>query len=231
MTKKEIFIGREVAKGDLLIDKQYTSVGRKHARILRKPDGIYIEDLNSANGTFVNGKSVSLKKISASDKITLGGANSYELNIGKLLKMLPIADEEYQNRFRQLKHVYDDYQTESNRLQTKGQEDMMTKRMLPTTLLGTFTGIITLLVGNNLIQRLSIAIIGGVLTVVVFLVATKMASKSTKEMREKINLLNENFELDYVCPACGISFRGRSWEFLNKTGKCTACQRNFHTDS
>lgn len=228
MEKNEILIGREVPKDDFLIDKQYVSVGRKHARIIRKPDGIYIEDLDSANGTFVNGKSVSLKKINASDKIMLGGINYYELKLDDILKLLPISDVEFQTKFLELKQVYDDYQYESNRLQTKGQEDMMTKRMLPTMLLGSFTGIITLLAGNNIIQRLSIAIIGGILTVVVFLVATKMASNSTKNMREKLAQLNEQFELDYVCPACGMSFRGKSWEFHKRSGKCPACHREFH---
>jgi len=188
MEKDEILIGREVEKGEFLIDNQYVSIGRKHARIIRKPDGIYIEDLDSAHGTFVNGKPVNLKKITASDKITLGGIDYYELNMEKALKMLPISDEEFQSKFLQLKQVYDDYQAESNRLQTKGQEDMMTKRMLPTMLTGTFTGILTLLVGNNLIERLSIAVIGGIITVAVFLIATKMASKSTQIMREKLKI-------------------------------------------
>ena len=231
MDKGEIIIGREVAKGDFPIDKNYTSIGRKHARVFRKDDGIYIEDLDSVNGTFVNGKSVILKKISTSDKITLGGLTYYELDIEKVIRRLPLSDADFRSRFMQLKQVYDDYQRESTRLQTKGQEEMMTKRMLPTMLLGTFTGIITLIAGNNLFQRLTIAIIGGIATVVVFIVATKMATKSAQTMREEINRLNENYELDYVCPACGISFRGRSWEFLNKTGKCPACQRPFHPDT
>jgi len=231
MKKNEILIGREVAKGNYLVDKQYISIGRVHARILRKPDGIYIEDLNSANGTFVNGKSVGMKKIKTTDKITLGGVDYYELNLDNVLKLLPLSDEEFQNRFLQLKQVYENFQAESNRLQTDGQKDMMTKRFLPMTLVGTFTGIITLLFGNNKIERLSIAIIGGILMVVIFVVATKMASKSTQKMREQLTLLNENFELEYVCPACGISFKGRSWEFLNKNGKCPACHRKFHPDS
>jgi len=227
MEKNEILIGREVGKGDYLIDRQYTSVGRRHARIMRKSDGIYIEDLDSANGTFVNGKSVNLKKIKTSDKIMLGGISGYELKLENALKLLPLQDSEFHGRFMQLKQVYDHYQEESNFLQTKGQEDMMTKRMLPTMLLGVFTGILTAFVGNEAGVKICIAVIGGMLTVVVFLFATKMASRSNKKTKEKLNLLNENFELDYVCPACGTSFRGRSWEFLKRAGKCPSCQREF----
>jgi len=228
MEKDEILIGREVEKGEYSIDKQYVSIGRKHARIIRKPDGIYIEDLDSANGTFVNGKPVSLKKISASDNIMLGGINYYELNLEEVLKLLPMSNREFQTKFLQLKQVYDDYQTESANLQAKGQEDMMTKRMLPTMLLGIFTGIFTAFVGNNASVKIGIAIVGGILTVAVFLMATKMAGKSSKNMKEKLNRLNENFELDYICPACGASFKGRSWEFLKRAGKCHACHREFN---
>ena len=227
MEKNEILIGRQVEKGDYPVDEQYKSVGRKHARIIRKSDGFYIEDLDTANGTFVNGKSVSLKKINVSDKIFLGGVDYYELDLPKALKLLPLPEAEFQRKFLQLKQSYDDYQTESNLLQTKGQEEMMTKRMLPTMLLGTFTGIITLLFGNNLIERLSIAIVGGLLTVFVFLIATKMATKSAKKMRDELTLLNEDFELDYVCPSCTNSLRGRSWKALEKAGKCPVCKREF----
>ena len=227
MEKNEILIGREVEKSEYLVEKQYVLVGRKHARIIRKPDGFYIEDLDSANGTFVNEKPVYLKKISATDKITLGGIDYYELNLEKVLKLLPMPDKDFQSQFLNLKQVYEDYQTESNYLQTKGQEDMMTKRMLPTVLLGVFTGIFTTFVGNNASVKIGIAIIGGILTVAVFLAATKMASKSNRIMKGKLILLGENFELSYICPACGASFKGRSWEFLKKTGKCHACQREF----
>ena len=140
---------------------------------------------------------------------------------------MPLSDEEFQNRFLQLKEVYDTFQAESNRLSTKGTEDMMMKRFLPTMLAGTFTGIITLLVGNNTAERLSIAVIGGILSVIVFLVANKLAGKSAHNMREKIAQLNKSFELDYVCPDCGLSFKCKSWEFLKRDGKCPACKREF----
>jgi pSer/pThr/pTyr-binding forkhead associated (FHA) protein len=35
-------------------DGERSGVSRRHARILQKPDGVYIEDLNSTNFTFLN---------------------------------------------------------------------------------------------------------------------------------------------------------------------------------
>lgn len=56
----EAHIGRWDADGgifpdiDLDADDPEAKVSRRHARLLRRPDGYFIEDLGSTNGTFVN---------------------------------------------------------------------------------------------------------------------------------------------------------------------------------
>src|SRR5437016_11662328 len=45
-------LGRQV---DVTISLQAKAVSRQHAQILRHDGAFYIEDLNSANGTFLNG--------------------------------------------------------------------------------------------------------------------------------------------------------------------------------
>jgi pSer/pThr/pTyr-binding forkhead associated (FHA) protein len=227
MNSNEILVGRQVGKDDFLVDEQYKSVGRKHARIIRKPDGIYIEDMDSIHGTFVNGKSVKLKKVNLADHIFLGGLDYFKLELGKVLSKLPISDEDFKKGFLRLKQVYDNFQTESTRLQTKGQESMMTKRMLPTMIMGVITATFTAIFREYAVV---IGILGSVTTIGVFLLATKMASKSTKDMKVKSAKLNEEFELEYVCPACGGSLKGKSWEFLKRQGKCQFCRREWKVD-
>lgn len=51
----EIVIGRD-AECELVIDDR--QVSRKHARILQTPEGIFVEDLNSKNGTYINHRKV-----------------------------------------------------------------------------------------------------------------------------------------------------------------------------
>ena len=46
-------------------------VSRKHAKILVTADGLYVEDLGSANGTFVNGKRVRREKVEPGDELKL----------------------------------------------------------------------------------------------------------------------------------------------------------------
>ncbi len=51
----EIIIGRD-SGNDVQIDN--AAVSREHAKIIRGPNYYLIEDLNSTNGTFVNGKKI-----------------------------------------------------------------------------------------------------------------------------------------------------------------------------
>ena len=58
-------------------------LSRRHARIFREGEGIYIADLGSRNGTRLNGKPVALKpqRLLAGDRLTLAGLLDYEVEI------------------------------------------------------------------------------------------------------------------------------------------------------
>ena len=218
----EIIIGKSPGKGNFVVDARYVDVSRQHAKIVRTSDGIYIEDLNSTNYTYVNDIAVKKKKVIISDVISLGGNNYCIVNLKDVLALMPMSAGEFSKRFLKLEKVYEDYQRENTRLSTKGQEDMMTKRMLPTLLSGGTISIIGAFVNNPII-----IVSGVVLSVIVFFVATKMATSSSIKMRSDLNRLNEDFELDYVCPNCTNSLRGRSWKALEKAGQCPVCKREF----
>ena len=82
-------IGRG-ADCQLILDDDYVST--RHARVVGGEDGIYVEDLGSTNGTYVNGQ-----RITAPTMITLADT----VRIGKtIMKLEPvIADEPLQLRF------------------------------------------------------------------------------------------------------------------------------------
>jgi pSer/pThr/pTyr-binding forkhead associated (FHA) protein len=65
----EIIIGRDPGN-DIQIDNE--AVSREHARIIRGPNYYLIEDLNSTNGTFVNGKKINKKFLQEVDEISIG---------------------------------------------------------------------------------------------------------------------------------------------------------------
>lgn len=71
-----IMIGRG-ADCQLILDDDYVST--RHARVVATPNGIYVEDLGSTNGTYVNGQ-----RITAPTTITLADS----VRIGKTVMKL-----------------------------------------------------------------------------------------------------------------------------------------------
>lgn len=70
LDKDVMVFGRDTAVDIVLGDSE---VSRKHARITRSPGGYVLEDLNSTNGTFVNGERlVSPHVLSPGDLIGVG---------------------------------------------------------------------------------------------------------------------------------------------------------------
>jgi pSer/pThr/pTyr-binding forkhead associated (FHA) protein len=65
----KIIIGRDLGN-DVQIDN--IAVSREHAKIIRGPNYYLIEDLNSTNGTFVNGKKINKKFLKEDDEISIG---------------------------------------------------------------------------------------------------------------------------------------------------------------
>ncbi len=66
---KQIELGRGPSSPVEILDD---GVSRRHARIVRQPEGYAIEDLDSRNGTFVNGEKIDSAMLRFGDKIAVG---------------------------------------------------------------------------------------------------------------------------------------------------------------
>ena len=73
LTRQVTTIGRSLKSGnDLVIDSD-TQMSRQHARISRDPSGQYtLQDLNTTNGSFVNGERVAKMALKDGDEVRLG---------------------------------------------------------------------------------------------------------------------------------------------------------------
>lgn len=69
LTKEETTLGR-VPGNDIVV--QYDSLSGKHARFLLKGDACVLEDLNSTNGTFVNGVPTQRAELAHGDQMQFG---------------------------------------------------------------------------------------------------------------------------------------------------------------
>ena len=63
-------LGRESPNGIPLADDEFAS--GHHARIDARADGIWVEDLSSTNGTFVNGGRISAERLEPGDVLRIG---------------------------------------------------------------------------------------------------------------------------------------------------------------
>src|ERR1700747_2224916 len=66
---KQILIGRSSDLDMVLVEDM---VSRKHARIAMQQDQIWIEDLGSTNGTFVNGEKIKRARLKEGDRVLIG---------------------------------------------------------------------------------------------------------------------------------------------------------------
>ncbi|WP_428262758.1 DUF4388 domain-containing protein [Haliangium sp.] len=66
---REIIIGRSSDLDMVLVEDM---VSRRHAKLTSTDDEVYIQDLGSTNGTFVNGEKVSRSKLKEGDRILVG---------------------------------------------------------------------------------------------------------------------------------------------------------------
>ncbi len=71
-------LGKKKEEADIILED--ASVSRIHARIIKEVDGIYLEDLNSTNGTYKNGlrmQPYEKRKLEEEDEIKLGKVNLF----------------------------------------------------------------------------------------------------------------------------------------------------------
>jgi pSer/pThr/pTyr-binding forkhead associated (FHA) protein len=67
--RETVSIGRD-PQADIFLDN--AGVSRDQARLLRTPDGWVIEDSQSSNGTWLNGREVVRERLSDQDEVTIG---------------------------------------------------------------------------------------------------------------------------------------------------------------
>ena len=194
---------------DYIADDAYVS--RYHANLVRDgKENLYIEDLNSTNGTFVNGNRVMKKKISSTDDVRLG--SQYQLNIAEALKF----DNDYCDEFAALKTVYNDYIKEKIRIQSSNQFKTRLFQSLPFAVLGV-SGLVISFFGKG---NTGIIIISGILAVCAPTVGIYFGARQSAKIPEQLQNLTNKFKIDYVCPKCGAFLGEIPWESIANKKQC-----------
>jgi len=82
-------IGRSLA-ADIRFDDP--TVSRRHALIVRQPDGLRVLDDRSLNGVFVNGERVEWSTLADGDEIVIGRHHLHFCDVSRVRRMRPITE-------------------------------------------------------------------------------------------------------------------------------------------
>lgn len=232
----EIIIGRKGTQRTPITD---TTVSREHCKLTINADGTYILENLSINGTFVNGNSI-IRTVVTPDTILRLGAN-FSIAVRDLLPLQsanikprqaqqqnplqqfakPAVDpnqERYEMEFRKLKSVYEKYTADKLAIQ---KEAGMTNfyRMLPMTLMAIVSLGAACIPGLGAIAPV-IAVVGlGLLVFSLF-----KSYNGNRDNPEKLETLNKQFMIDYVCPKCGNFLGFIPYENLENKSTCNFCK-------
>lgn len=186
-------------------------VSRYHAQLTLDKDGSWLlEDLESTNGTFVNGNQILKKLITSLDTILLG--DNYKLDLSEVLK----SANDYSDNFLELQGVFDRYVEEKLKIQSGNMFKTRVFQSVPFALIGLIGLMIGLLgKGNPILLGISLFVAVCAPVIGIYLGA-KQSAKTPRQLQELIN----QFKIDYVCPKCG-SFLGEiPWESLRNKKQC-----------
>lgn len=232
----EIIIGRKGTQRTPIID---TTVSREHCKLTINADGTYTLENLSINGTFVNGNSI-IRTVVTPDTILRLGAN-FSIAVRDLLPLQaanikprqaqqqnplqqfakPAVDpnqERYEMEFRKLKSVYEKYTADKLAIQ---KEAGMTNfyRMLPMTLMAIVSLGAACIPGLGAFSPV-IAVVGlGLLVFSLF-----KSYNGNRDNPEKLEALNKQFMIDYVCPKCGNFLGFIPYENLENKSTCNFCK-------
>lgn len=218
----EIIVGKQGQQPFVITDPK---VSRKHVKITSLANGNYqLEDLGSSNGTFVNGLRIIKKEVTGDTIVQLGGSFSFKVNAAFTETPpteQPKADEELLRQFARLEAVYNKYMEDKIALQKENaQKGFM--RMVPMSIMGIVgivIGCVPQLGDFRLVISSVVVIVSGILLM--------KAYHSQSNLPEKMETLNRQFQIDYVCPKCKCFLGFTPFEGLRNREICPMCKTKF----
>jgi hypothetical protein len=213
----QYLVGRASENTILLDDK---TVGRYHARLTQlAPSSFLLEDLDSKNGTWVNGARVARKLVAAEDRIRFA-ETEYSLKALLTLAQPPRRIKQnpldFTTEFSALKIVYEHYPVLRKNCQNRDKL-IRTASVILSSVVSVSAILTSGPAGLPLLQVLSGAGLG---------VLIPALSSTVLSTDEKIELLDREYRSQYRCPNpdCQEPFGNREWTQLARQKMCPRCK-------
>lgn len=198
-------------------------VSRYHARLLKDNHNHWIlEDLESTNGTYVNGMQILKKHVSPEDFILLG--KDYSFKIGEILN----SNNDYSEEFATLKEVYDRYIQTKIQIQSSNQFKTRLFQSLPFAMPG-IVGVIIGFLGKGSPEWFGVSLF---ITVCAPTIGIYLGARQSAKIPQQLQEITNQFKIDYVCPKCGTFLGEIPWESLKNRKQCpvASCKAKWVSD-
>lgn len=200
-----LFIGRN---NDNHLVIKFPNISSKHCSVRRPEAGtLLIEDLDSTNGTFVNGKRIKQCLLMPDDELSLGGYTVEVKLIQNLLEHQPLKTGVNYEEFRKQEVIYEEF----SKLREVYEKYLKEKRKIMKTSQLKSTGVRA---GLSFIPVVGVAL--GILSTGV-----------TGNPQEKLMELEEDFKKKYICPGCFKFLGAEPFENMEKRGFCLICKTKW----
>lgn len=209
MDMSEIKIGRKVeAATDICVPESFTKVSRVHAKVIKNNDGLFIEDLESSNGTYIKGKSnpISKTKIFAGQTLLFGDDNpntAFKIDVDKIIEHFNqieiLTKSDFCYEFNDLKKVYSDFNQEIQDLKKIHQR----KSQMPRITISVVIGIILLLIITLVeippdYQKFQYPI----MIIVMAIAGAIPFLRKQPDLKDEITDIEIMYSSKYICPKC-----------------------------
>ena len=224
----KINIGREPeGTSTLVVPNTYKRVSRKHATLIWNNGVVTIEDNESSNGTFVNGKRIAKTTIKQDDTVCLGGENLegvYILDLKKIFESCRKAENlnktDYSREFADVKQAYIEYKKEEAEL----KKNVTVQSQLPLRIVSfipTLIGAVLAIFGDDPSMRITFISVGGVITGLINILMMGKGDNTNERLSEAITELQIKYQPRYCCPKCGMKYPLTThWKKIEAEGKC-----------
>ena len=220
-----ITLGRDPKTSNLklTVDNQSTlfnskvpmSVSAEHCAIDISEEGIRMRNLDINNYTYVNQRAVESLAISKEDVIELG-PDRYQLPWQAIDHVVPPTAD-----IRPLQHVWSKY--DEHRLDQQIADRRFNSLRSATGLITMGAIALSMLTGRQSLWFIVLYVVA----ILISLAFTIKAYKDASAIPQKAQLLNRQFQKDYVCPHCGHLLGNQPYDLLAQNDHCPYCKIHF----
>lgn len=190
-------------------------VSGNHAKIYRgSGNSLMIEDLDSTNGTFVNGRRIKRAEVTRQAKIVIA---DIPIDLKDIEHQLKRKSNDFSDEFTILEPVWNNFKKDVQQLKKKRSYKMLKIRVIVSLI-----PIIILILVMDQIESFALryALFG--ISPVIFMVFSFFQENNPKST-EEYETLQENFLKTYICPKCKSSLGATPWRVLQNQKRCPRC--------